>query len=161
MANHDMAIRLMQDDDSEAVIDLLWQLNCFEHGLEPNRSTERTAAAACLAVNRQRVAAGGAQYVATVSGQVVAYGCCVIDMAPAYIREDQRRHVWIADLVVTAAMRGSGIGSALLGRMEDFAREQGIRQVLIGALAANEVACRLYGNLGYRSYSVERLKTLD
>lgn len=56
----------------------------------------------------------------------------------------------IESLAVRADHRGAGLGSLLLGRLEDRLGEQGVEDVVIGLLPGNEGARRLYERRGYR-----------
>ena len=57
-------------------------------------------------------------------------------------------------------MRGHGIGSQLIGGMEDAARARGLRTVVIGVLAASERVHELYNRLGYRDHAIRLRKKL-
>jgi len=157
-----VSIREMQAADRERVIDLLWELNRFENGITGNRALDRNAAAACFRANDARMAEhGGAHFVAMEDATVIGYLCAIVDIAPAFIREESRRHVCVADLVVTEKARGRGIGKSLIQAAEAFTRAKGLKHILIGVVAGNVAADDLYANLGYRTYAIERLKTLD
>jgi GNAT superfamily N-acetyltransferase len=151
----------MREEDREAVVDLLWQLNLHEKRNSDTRSDRREDAAACLAWNDGRIREGGAHLVAECEGRVAAYMCLVVDMAPPFVRAELRRHLCVADLVVDAACRGRGIGRALLAEAEAFARRQGLRHIFIGVVHGNDGADRLYAAQGFRPFALERLKSLD
>jgi ribosomal protein S18 acetylase RimI-like enzyme len=74
-----------------------------------------------------------------------------------------RDDTWIADTWVTGPrigeieslsvlpeLRGSGIGSELLDRLEAHLRESGVDDLILGALPGNADAIRLYERRGYR-----------
>ena len=46
--------------------------------------------------------------------------------------------------------RGRGLGTELLERLERELREQGVTDLVIGALPGNEGAVRMYERRGYR-----------
>ena len=155
-------IREMDDADREAVIDLIWELNLFENAISGDRAAGRKAAAGGLAGNRRRMAEhGGIELVAEVDGKVMGYLLCVIESAQAYVHERFSRHAYIAELVITEAARGQGLGQALVAEAEAFARASDMRTIFIGVLAGNKPAERLYEHLGYRTYNIERMKQLD
>jgi ribosomal protein S18 acetylase RimI-like enzyme len=56
----------------------------------------------------------------------------------------------IESLSVLPELRGSGIGSELLDRLEAHLRERGVEDLILGALAGNVDAIRLYERRGYR-----------
>lgn len=74
-----------------------------------------------------------------------------------------RADTWIADTWVTGPrigeiesvsvlpeLRGSGIGSELLDRLEEHLRDHGVDDLILGALPGNTDAIRLYERRGYR-----------
>ena len=69
-------------------------------------------------------------------------------------------YAYIEDLVVTASLRGTGIGSALLTRCEVTAREAGARWLRLDVLTANRDAVRLYEKRGFESLYVTLEKPL-
>jgi GNAT superfamily N-acetyltransferase len=150
-------IRPATGADRDAIIGLIHALNCFEATVEDNRDVSLAAAIA----GYEATVSETAMFVAEQDGVVTGYICIVIDMAPLFVKEDERRHVQIADLIVAEGARGRGIGRALIARAEAFARENGICRLLIGALAGNHTANDLYANLGFRPYVIERIKALD
>jgi ribosomal protein S18 acetylase RimI-like enzyme len=56
----------------------------------------------------------------------------------------------VESLSVLPQYRGSGLGSELLGRLEEHLRGQGVTDLILGALAGNRDAIRLYERRGYR-----------
>ena len=56
----------------------------------------------------------------------------------------------IESLSVLPSYRGSGLGSELLGRLEGHLRERGVDDLILGALAGNPDAIRLYERHGYQ-----------
>jgi L-amino acid N-acyltransferase YncA len=65
-------------------------------------------------------------------------------------------HSGVADLSVYVARhaRGTGVGTALLCSINDYARENGFHKIVLFALALNAVGLRLYAKLGYRNVGV-------
>lgn len=155
-------VRDMEETDREAVIDLIWQLNLFEDKVSGDRAPSRKAAAGGLAASRRRMAEhGGAELIAEIDGKAVGYLLCVIEKADAYIREHLAMRAYIAELVIAEGHRGQGLGQKLIVAAEDFARGRGMPSIFIGVLAGNEPADRLYEHVGYRTYTIERMKRLD
>ena len=58
----------------------------------------------------------------------------------------------ISDLVVAAAWRGRGIGTAIINNLIETARRQGFTNVEIGAAESNPLALSLYKRLGFEEY---------
>lgn len=56
----------------------------------------------------------------------------------------------IESLSVLSQYRGGGMGSELLRRLEEHLAAQGVEDLMLGALAGNHDAIRLYERRGYR-----------
>lgn len=56
----------------------------------------------------------------------------------------------IESLSVLPTYRGSGLGSQLLDRLENHLHERGVDDLILGALAGNADAIRLYERRGYQ-----------
>ena len=67
-----------------------------------------------------------------------------------------RHKAWLWGVYVAPSARGRGVAGELIERCLTFAREMGVRQVNLGVNAKNAPARRLYENLGFRSFGVER-----
>ena len=63
---------------------------------------------------------------------------------------------WLWGVYVAPSARGCGVAGELIRLCLAFAREMGVRQVNLGVNAKNAPARRLYENLGFRSFGVER-----
>ena len=57
---------------------------------------------------------------------------------------------WIGGVGVVAAARRSGVGEALMGALDEQARERGVRRVWLEVIVENSGAFALYDKLGYR-----------
>lgn len=71
------------------------------------------------------------------------------------------RHVATLTIAVAAVRRGQGIGSALMGRAFDWARQIGVRKVTLNVRAGNEGALRLYQRTGFVLEGRERDQVLS
>lgn len=94
---------------------------------------------------------------------VAAQDGAVCGFSAGYVEDDpeaQSRYFYVAELSVTERMRGHGIGSQLIGAMEDAARARGLRTVVIGVLAASERVHELYNRLGDRDHAIRLRKKL-
>jgi GNAT superfamily N-acetyltransferase len=58
------------------------------------------------------------------------------------------RHAWVHDLVVDEPVRGEGHGAALLGAVEDWARERDCEYVALAVRDGNDEARRFYEREG-------------
>ena len=70
------------------------------------------------------------------------------------------RHGHLAILAVAAAAEGQGVGRALLGAVEDWARARGHRFVTLHVFAANARARAVYARAGFTSDTVRYYKEL-
>ncbi len=69
-------------------------------------------------------------------------------------------HGHLSDLVVSPTAEGRGVGSALLGAVEDWSRERGHRVLTLNVFAENGRALSLYERRGYRPDTLKLLKEL-
>jgi GNAT superfamily N-acetyltransferase len=70
-------------------------------------------------------------------------------------------YAYVQDLVVTQSLRGRGLGSQLLARCEEIAREAGARWLRVTVFTENTDAVRVYEKSGFRSLFSEMEKPLD
>ncbi|RDH79234.1 GNAT family N-acetyltransferase [Mycolicibacterium moriokaense] len=91
---------------------------------------------------------------ALADDQPIGYGLThVMEVADSWIEdtwETGARVGEIESLSVLPAYRGSGLGSELLDRLEAHLRDCGVADFILGALAGNDHAIRLYERRGYR-----------
>ncbi len=100
--------------------------------------------------------ARGTILVATHNAKVCGFAAAYVELEP----ETQMEYFYISDLAVDKALRGQGIGTALIQAMEATARAQGYKRMVIGVLADNVRAHKLYQALGFRNYGIDLLKKL-
>ncbi len=91
---------------------------------------------------------------ASVDDQLIGSGLAhVMPVADSWIEDTWTtgdRIGEIESLSVLPAYRGSGLGSELLERLESHLRDLGVEDLILGALAGNADAIRLYQRRGYR-----------
>ena len=91
---------------------------------------------------------------AFVDDELVGYGLThVMPLADSWIEDTWQtgdRIGEIESLSVLPEYRGSGLGSELLERLETHLHECGVDDLILGALAGNADAIRLYERRGYR-----------
>jgi len=66
----------------------------------------------------------------------------------------------IADLVVAARAGGQGVGTALVERAEEWAKQEGFALLTLNVFGANEQARRLYRRLGFAEEWIRCIKRL-
>ena len=91
---------------------------------------------------------------ARLDGALVGYGLShVLDLAETWIPDTWRtgsRIVELESLAVQPGHQGAGIGSALMDAIEREWAALGVDDVIVGALAGNAGAIRLYERRGFR-----------
>lgn len=91
---------------------------------------------------------------ASADDTVIGYGLThVMPVADSWIEDTWTTGARIGEiesLSVLAPYRGTGLGSELLERLEAHLRDIGVDDVILGALAGNADAIRLYRRRGYR-----------
>ncbi len=75
-------------------------------------------------------------------------------------KDEEIEYLFISDLIVTKNERSGGIGSELLQRAEEYAKNISVLHLKIAALAENHGAHSLYTKLGFRDYAVTMYKKL-
>lgn len=70
------------------------------------------------------------------------------------------KHVYVDDLVVTAARRSKGSGSYLLRYAEDFAKQNQCKKIRLCTGVDNEKGMRFYEREGWKTRAVVFKKTL-
>jgi ribosomal protein S18 acetylase RimI-like enzyme len=92
--------------------------------------------------------------VAVVDAKAIGYGLAhVFATQDTWIEDTWRtgdRIGEIESLSVLPSYRGSGLGSQLLERLEAHLHQRGVEDLILGALAGNADAIRLYERRGYQ-----------
>ena len=70
------------------------------------------------------------------------------------LRGPHRTVIQVTDVYIVPDERGRGLARRLLAAAEDHARQLGIGRLLIGALAANEMAIAAYRRYGFQPYEI-------
>jgi ribosomal protein S18 acetylase RimI-like enzyme len=88
------------------------------------------------------------------AGRLVGYGLAhVMDVADTWIEDTwvtAARVGEIESVGVLPGLRNRGIGTALMDRLEAELRADGVHDLMLGVLAGNDKAIRLYERRGYR-----------
>jgi ribosomal protein S18 acetylase RimI-like enzyme len=144
----DIRIRPARADDVDAMVAITAEVfapNAIEAHIERMIGPGDTAGWAevkAADLRRELAAAPDASFVAEQDGRVVGYVTTVIHRLAS-------RGV-IANLAVSAAAQGRGVGRSLLLRSIEHFRRLGLRQAKIETLACNEVGQHLYPSVGFR-----------
>ena len=70
------------------------------------------------------------------SGEPLGWAAACEDESEVYIHAEERTYGYIAELYVVEDVRGRGVGRALIAACEDWARERGLKAMMIGVLVA-------------------------
>jgi GNAT superfamily N-acetyltransferase len=147
--------------DRDAVVGLIQALNAYESAITGDRLVTRAAAEAYYKALSERIARqDGRLLVADAQGRVVGALGFVVQEDHPFICDNVRRHGYVTDLVVHEQWRGQGIGRLLLAEAESLARGNGLKRLVIGVLARNEGAERLYREIGFEPYASALVKAL-
>lgn len=145
--------RLPQDE--AAILGFIQGLQDYEAEFEPNRRRDAGFAADHWAYVREKSAAHhGAIFIAEQDGRPVGWAFAYEDMAEPFIKEDERRHGFLAEIFVAPQARGAGHGKALIEACEGWSRGRGHKLLTIGVLARNARAIRAYEGCGYAPYTI-------
>ena len=159
-----MSFRLRDFDpatDEAAALSFIHGSQVFEHPIESDRRLDSAVASEWYAILLQRVARGsGRIFIAEQHGAAIGWGIFLVEQAPLYVVEEQRREGFIIELYVVEAMRGQGVGRAMIAACEDEARRLGLKRIMIGVLAGNRRAADIYQRAGYAPYQLELAKSL-
>jgi GNAT superfamily N-acetyltransferase len=151
----DIEIRQVQPDDHLAALQLSSRLTI---GVAPWRDPSKVALVVRAWVESSLTQAedvGHAVFVALVSGNVVG----VVTVA-------ERTHftgdvdAYVGELVTADGMEGRGIGRALMGATETWARDRGLRCLTLETGARNSRARDFYRLAGYEEEDVRLTKCL-
>lgn len=85
--------------------------------------------------------------------------CLWVGNAVDQVRGDRHAHIFL--LYVVPEHRRRGIGTALMGYVEDWARKRGDRQIGLQVFESNQPALNLYNQLGFQTNSLWMVKPLN
>jgi GNAT superfamily N-acetyltransferase len=123
-----------------AMVGLLRELFSEEQDFEPSYTRQATALE--LIVNQP---AHGRVFVAVAGHGAIGMISLLFTISTAA----GGYAAWVEDLVVASAMRGKGVGSALLEHAVAWARREGLTRLTLLTDRRNEQAQRLYARNGF------------
>ena len=156
-----IALRTAEPSDRDALVRLIRTLNVYEAAITGDRLVTQAAAETYYAALIERVAKQeGRVLVAESDRRAIGMLGLIVQEDQVFVREDVRRHGYVCDLVVDEEWRGKGIGRLLLAEAERCTREKGLKRLVIGVMAGNVGAERLYAELGFSVYAKAMMKAL-
>lgn len=154
-------IRKFQQADTPAVEHCLAELQDFSKLIYPRMADGKTVAVKYLRHLLDRCSEWNGQiFVAEIAGSVVGMACVYSAVEAREPDEQQYEYAYVSDLVVLPDYRGRGLGRALLRTAEDYAMACGATLFRINVLAKNDVARRLYFDVGFEEHLVVLQKPL-
>jgi len=159
-------IREYQESDRTAFVKLMEQLMDYIVSIDDLKRTRRMPEFGESYVQRtlQKVAENnGIIYVAELDSELVGV---VVGTIPEQSKEDQLEHVpskfgEVLELVVKDGYRGTGVGTMLMNKLEEYFKENNCNISGVGVLFPNKNAHRLYSKLGYEDRSIYMTKDLQ
>ena len=156
-----VVIRPAEPRDREILVEQFLRLNEYERRIASNRRTDRPGAEMDLDAALDRIeATDGVALVAEVRGRVVGHLFLTFEHAASYVREEMRPYACVTQLFVSEDVRGGGVGTMLMNEAEGLAARRGLRRIMVGVLAGNPPAERLYSMLGYEPHAIELEKAI-
>jgi len=148
--------------DRATMLDFILGLQHFEHQFEPNRRLDAAVAEDYLAPLLRTIAEkGGRIFIAEdAGGRPIGWGVVHEDADDIYVIESERRFAYIAELFLVEAARGMGVGRALIGACEGWARARGLGILKIGVLPGNARAKAVYERAGFTPYALRLRRKL-
>jgi len=144
-------IRPASPDDVPRILELIRELADYERSLDEVKATEEGLRAALFAA-RPAVFA----HVAELDGEVVGFALWFLNFSTWL----GQHGIYLEDLYVTPAMRGSGIGKAMLAELAAICERKGYGRLEWWVLDWNEPAIGFYRSIGAEpmsEWTVQRL----
>lgn len=143
------------------ILDYIVALQRYETSLEPNRLIDYAMAEEYFATLLERTQKKGAIFIADDdTGHPIGWTVVYEEETEAFIRADERRFAYLAELFVAEVGRGTGAAQALIKACENWAAAHGYATIRIDLLTRNVRAARAYEKAGYVPYCQEVKKRL-
>jgi ribosomal protein S18 acetylase RimI-like enzyme len=91
----------------------------------------------------------GKVWVITHHKEISGFVSCYVENETT---DQQEPFLYVSDLFLKEELRGKSIADMLIGRVEEYAKEIGIRFLRIGVLEGNERAAAFYKKQGFKPY---------
>jgi ribosomal protein S18 acetylase RimI-like enzyme len=154
-------IREYRPEDAAQVERCFVVLQEHERSVEPLRAPARDVAEKYLEFMYRRAAeTDGKIFVAEEAGEVAGFACVWGRIAHNELINAPGEYAYVSDLIVLPQFRGRKLGYELLRAAEEYAAGRGATRLVIGVLARNTIARRLYERFGFEESQVEMSKSL-
>ncbi len=91
----------------------------------------------------------GKVLIAEVAGEVAGFATILSKVSSEELEDGNLEYGLISDLVVVERFRAQGLGTKLLEEAESFARANDVNWLMIGVLACNQAADKMYSSIGF------------
>jgi GNAT superfamily N-acetyltransferase len=153
-------IRPFEVRDQEAILACIVGLQEYERRLDPYTLPGETIAVPyfheLLENCREK---RGLIYVADSNGQIVGFISMMVEQSHDTLTSI-REYLYISDIYVVESHRGQGIGTMLLNKAEDYARQVGCSVIQMYSLAKNDAALGVYHKFGFQDREILLSKEL-
>lgn len=91
--------------------------------------------------------------VAEADGKVIGSGYARIEDAKPFLKHTQ--HAYLGFMYVVPEFRGKGVNSLIVGNLAEWARRQGIREMILEVYHQNGPAVRAYEKAGFAGHLLQ------
>lgn len=147
-----MNIREYQEKDRPALLEMIAILQDYEAVMQPGMLPGSEMAEKMLVHTLSECKEkDGKIYLADVDDKVVGfvYFFVLKEETDLMYYDPEITSVYVSDYLVLEEYRGKGIGRALMEKVEEYAKELGIKKIKLTVLAKNSLARETYKKLGY------------
>ncbi|MDR3526944.1 MAG: GNAT family N-acetyltransferase [Rhizomicrobium sp.] len=147
-------------NDRPVILDYIVALQRYESFLEPNHLIDHAMAEEYFAYLLERTQKGAIFMAEDDAHRPIGWAVVYEEQSEAFIRTDERRFAYLAELFLSENGRGSGSGQKLIKACEEWAMANGYATMRIDLLTRNAGAARAYAKAGYLPYCHEVKKRL-
>ena len=147
-------------NDKPVILDYIVALQRYESFLEPNHLIDHAMAEEYFAYLLERTQKGAIFMAEDDAHRPIGWAVVYEEQSEAFIRTDERRFAYLAELFLSEDGRGNGSGQKLIKACEEWAMENGYATMRIDLLTRNAGAARAYAKAGYLPYCHEVKKRL-
>ena len=154
----ELLVRAAGPDDDEFILDLASRFVDFELPKWRRRNVVLESIRRDLARHLEEQPPGSFLFVAEDDSNGERVGFLHIQLVTDFFTGHQNCH--ISDLAVVPAFDGRGVGKALLGHAEQFARDHRCERLQLAVFPGNERARKIYAAAGYDIEMLRMVKPL-
>lgn len=96
--------------------------------------------------------------VAVLDGRIIGSGSARIRDSVPYV--NHARHAFLGFMYVVPIARGSGVNASIVVALAEWARSQGVTELVLEVYADNEPALRAYHKAGFQARLLEMRRSL-